>query len=166
MALSIFVGQPSLQVEWRGEVHQLAWSPRLFLYKGFLSDEECDHLMDKVSLRFENGFYISSTTVLVFSTGRLLLQSACCGAAPSQDRTPLPDQVKAIAIWLPTKLCMYTQARARLAKSEVVDNDSGEGKLDEVRTSSGAFFDNGEDAVSFSGGRMSRKAVRTSERSV
>ncbi|XP_050225966.1 probable prolyl 4-hydroxylase 7 [Mercurialis annua] len=27
-------------------VTQLSWTPRAFLYKGFLSDEECDHLID------------------------------------------------------------------------------------------------------------------------
>ena len=36
------------QVEWSGEVQQLSWAPRLFLYKGFLSDEECDHLIEMV----------------------------------------------------------------------------------------------------------------------
>ena len=36
------------QVEWDGEVQQLSWAPRLFLYKRFLSDAECDHLIDKV----------------------------------------------------------------------------------------------------------------------
>jgi hypothetical protein len=35
-------------VEWDGEVQQLSWAPRLFLYKRFLSDAECDHLIDKV----------------------------------------------------------------------------------------------------------------------
>jgi hypothetical protein len=36
------------QVEWDGEVEQLSWAPRLFLYKRFLSDAECDHLITKV----------------------------------------------------------------------------------------------------------------------
>lgn len=36
------------QVEWTGEVQQLSWSPRLFLYKKFLSDEECEHLIKLV----------------------------------------------------------------------------------------------------------------------
>ena len=26
---------------------QLAWKPRIFLYKKFLSDAECDHLINK-----------------------------------------------------------------------------------------------------------------------
>lgn len=37
------------QVEWSGEVQQLSWAPRLFLYKGFLLDEECDHLIEMVT---------------------------------------------------------------------------------------------------------------------
>lgn len=36
------------QEEWRGEVVHLSWSPRAFLLKGFLSDEECDHLIKLV----------------------------------------------------------------------------------------------------------------------
>ncbi|KAE9604945.1 putative procollagen-proline 4-dioxygenase [Lupinus albus] len=28
-------------------VTQLSWAPRVFLYKGFLSDKECDHLINK-----------------------------------------------------------------------------------------------------------------------
>ena len=35
------------QIEWTGEVIQLAWKPRIFLYKKFLSDAECDHLVNK-----------------------------------------------------------------------------------------------------------------------
>lgn len=37
-----------LQEEWRGETIHLSWAPRAFLLKGFLSDEECDYLVDKV----------------------------------------------------------------------------------------------------------------------
>lgn len=37
------------QVEWTGAVEQLSWKPRIFRYKGFLSDEECDHLIKKGS---------------------------------------------------------------------------------------------------------------------
>lgn len=39
---------PPPQEEWRGEVVHLSWSPRAFLLKGFLSDEECDHLINTV----------------------------------------------------------------------------------------------------------------------
>lgn len=36
---------PVLQEDWRGEILQLSWAPRSFLLKGFLSDEECAHLI-------------------------------------------------------------------------------------------------------------------------
>lgn len=36
------------QEEWRGEIIHLSWSPRAFLLKGFLSDEECEHIIAKV----------------------------------------------------------------------------------------------------------------------
>lgn len=38
------------QEEWRGEIEQLSWKPRAFLVKGFLSDEECEHIKTMVSL--------------------------------------------------------------------------------------------------------------------
>ncbi|KAJ4847061.1 hypothetical protein Tsubulata_039066 [Turnera subulata] len=34
-------------------VTQLSWHPRAFLYKGFLSDEECDHLVDLAKDKLE-----------------------------------------------------------------------------------------------------------------
>jgi hypothetical protein len=38
------------QEEWRGEIEQLSWKPRAFLAKGFLSDEEADHIINMVSV--------------------------------------------------------------------------------------------------------------------
>lgn len=35
---------PCAQETWRGEMQQLSWSPRAFLAKNFLSDEECEHI--------------------------------------------------------------------------------------------------------------------------
>jgi hypothetical protein len=48
----------------------------------------------------------------------------------------------------PPASCPDAQALKHLEKSEVVDNDTGEGKPDSVRTSSGAFFGVAEDPVS------------------
>ncbi|KAF3685430.1 Prolyl 4-hydroxylase 2 [Capsicum annuum] len=60
------------------KVKQISWKPRAFVYEGFLTDEECNHL---VSL-----------------------------------------------------------AKKELKRSAVADNESGESKLSEVRTSSGMFI--------------------------
>lgn len=35
-------------------VIQLSWQPRVFLYQGFLSDEECDHLISSAHSQLEN----------------------------------------------------------------------------------------------------------------
>ena len=40
---------PPAQEEWRGVVEQISWAPRAFLFKKFLSDDECDHLINHVS---------------------------------------------------------------------------------------------------------------------
>lgn len=36
----------ALQDQWRGDLVRLSWSPRAFLLKDFLSDEECEHLIE------------------------------------------------------------------------------------------------------------------------
>lgn len=36
---------PQIQEDWHGEILQLSWAPRAFLLKGFLSGDECDHLI-------------------------------------------------------------------------------------------------------------------------
>ena len=38
-------GAVCLQDEWSGEMLQLSWAPRTYVFKNFLSDEECDHLI-------------------------------------------------------------------------------------------------------------------------
>lgn len=37
-----------LQDKWTGEVVELSWQPRAFLFKKFMTDEECDHIIAKV----------------------------------------------------------------------------------------------------------------------
>lgn len=37
------------QDKWRGEVVELSWEPRAFLFKKFMTDEECDSIIAKVS---------------------------------------------------------------------------------------------------------------------
>lgn len=48
------VGKPMaryvmLQDHWTGEVIELSWEPRAFLFKEFMTDAECDHFIQKVS---------------------------------------------------------------------------------------------------------------------
>lgn len=42
------VGYGAVEEEWRGEVIRLSWKPRAFLLKGFLTPDECRHLIDLV----------------------------------------------------------------------------------------------------------------------
>ena len=39
-----------LQDKWIGEVVELSWQPRAFLFKKFLTDEECEHIINKVCI--------------------------------------------------------------------------------------------------------------------
>ena len=38
-----------LQDHWTGEVIELSWQPRAFLFKSFMTEAECDHLIEKAS---------------------------------------------------------------------------------------------------------------------
>lgn len=38
-----------MQDKWRGEVVELSWEPRAFLFKKFMTDEECDSVIKMVS---------------------------------------------------------------------------------------------------------------------
>eukprot|EP01025_Chloroclados_australasicus_P050639 TRINITY_DN5845_c0_g1_i1.p1 TRINITY_DN5845_c0_g1~~TRINITY_DN5845_c0_g1_i1.p1 ORF type:complete len:309 (-),score=38.08 TRINITY_DN5845_c0_g1_i1:202-1128(-) len=70
---------------WRGEIIQLSWRPRAYLLKNFLSEEECDHIIQK--------------------------------------------------------------AKPGMQKSSVVDNKTGKSVDSQVRTSTGTFFNKGEDNI-------------------
>jgi hypothetical protein len=48
---------------------QLAWSPRAFVLKGFLSDDECEHIKTIVS------WYTHANTRLYLDCSQLLLRS-------------------------------------------------------------------------------------------
>lgn len=37
---------------WTGTVEVVSWNPRAFVYKSFLTDEECDYMIEHVSLTF------------------------------------------------------------------------------------------------------------------
>lgn len=56
------VGFGELKEEWRGEIVHLSWSPRAFLLKGFLSPEECDHLIKKAQGHMEASSVVDSAT--------------------------------------------------------------------------------------------------------
>ena len=48
------VGYGAGDEQWRGEVECLLWKPRVFRLKGFLSDDECDHLIRIVRAELPN----------------------------------------------------------------------------------------------------------------
>ena len=49
MAEAEALTSPPTQEDWRGVVEQISWTPRAFLYRKFLSEEECDELIKGVS---------------------------------------------------------------------------------------------------------------------
>ncbi|KAK9818424.1 hypothetical protein WJX72_012505 [[Myrmecia] bisecta] len=48
--------------EWRGEVIQVSWRPRAFLFKNFLSDVECDHLIGLAQPSMTKSTVVDSVT--------------------------------------------------------------------------------------------------------
>ncbi|CAI6001464.1 unnamed protein product [Closterium sp. NIES-64] len=102
---------------------------RAFLYSGFLSHDECDHLITLVSLSF-----------------------------PSLPLTPLPRLNPPSLARLKTLLLKVTRssvpgkatahpARDKVSRSSVADNESGKSVLSEIRTSSGTFLNKYQDDI-------------------
>uniref|UniRef100_A0A383VHQ9 procollagen-proline 4-dioxygenase n=1 Tax=Tetradesmus obliquus TaxID=3088 RepID=A0A383VHQ9_TETOB len=56
------IGYGEVQETWRGEIEQLSWKPRAFLIKGFLSDEECDHIIRMASPKMEESVVVDSAS--------------------------------------------------------------------------------------------------------
>jgi len=56
------IGFGEVDEEWRGEIIHLSWSPRSFLLKAFLSDEECDHLIKLASPHLQKSTVVDSNT--------------------------------------------------------------------------------------------------------
>lgn len=48
--------------EWRGRVEQISWTPRAFLFRNFLSDEECDDLITGAAGRMKNSNVVDNET--------------------------------------------------------------------------------------------------------
>jgi hypothetical protein len=53
---------PLPQTLWSGKIEQLAWEPRIYVLHGFLSDEECDHLIKTAQPRLQASSVVNSTT--------------------------------------------------------------------------------------------------------
>lgn len=145
---------PHPQEEWRGEVVRLSWRPRAFLFKRFLSDEECDHLTRMVRVSF------SFARVLVLVLGLGNRDPACWpglagrlwvrrGAAPPR-LTQKPARRRWDPTWpkgsrqieqgatppapLPPPAPATPQSRPSLTKSTVVDMATGKPMDSDVRT--------------------------------
>jgi prolyl 4-hydroxylase len=56
------------QEDWRGEIVQLSWKPRAFLLKGFLSPEECKHLITKAKPSMSKSSVADNKTGKSFSS--------------------------------------------------------------------------------------------------
>ncbi|XP_019419525.1 PREDICTED: probable prolyl 4-hydroxylase 6 [Lupinus angustifolius] len=78
------------------KVTQLSWHPRAFLYKGFLSEKECDHLINMARDKLE------VTTVADIETGKAILSTARTSSGmflfKSQDKV-IADIEARIATW-------------------------------------------------------------------
>ena len=128
----------AVQEEWRGEVIEVSWSPRAFLFKGFLSEEEADHLIGKVTCAVAAAsaqLHMPRAAACSGCPGRLGCAAACAV-------TMLPGlrwRTSLAFAELAGGLC-WAQARPNMVKSTVVDNDTGKSIDSTVRTSTGTFF--------------------------
>lgn len=51
-----------VQEVWRGKVEQISWEPRAWVFRGFLSEEECHHLMSKANRTMTPSTVVDSST--------------------------------------------------------------------------------------------------------
>ncbi|CAI5998487.1 unnamed protein product [Closterium sp. NIES-64] len=101
-----------------------AWKPRAYLYRNFLTDDECDHIIKIATPRLQRSSVADNTD------GHSEL-SACPSAHPSPRLcTPPPSSLP------PSR-----------RRSSVADNTDGHSELSSIRTSSGMFIAVAEDAV-------------------
>ena len=52
----------SKQEEWRGRVTPVSWSPRAFVFEGFLTDQEADHLIALAAPKMANSTVVDNDT--------------------------------------------------------------------------------------------------------
>ncbi|KAG0482400.1 hypothetical protein HPP92_010484 [Vanilla planifolia] len=107
---------------------QISWKPRAFVYEGFLTDEECDHLISlakselKRSAVADNLSGKSTLSEVRTSSGTFISKGKECDH-------------------------LISLAKSELKRSAVADNLSGKSTLSEVRTSSGTFISKGKDNI-------------------
>ncbi|GAQ88739.1 Oxoglutarate/iron-dependent oxygenase [Klebsormidium nitens] len=102
------------------KVEHLSWKPRAWVYHGFLTDEECDHLVELARGNLEQSVVVDDKTG---------------GGIVNEGRTSSGMFLR------------KAQARDKLQKSTVADSTSGESVPSEVRTSSGMFLQKGQDEI-------------------
>ncbi|KAL5976952.1 hypothetical protein ACLOJK_021289 [Asimina triloba] len=107
-------------------VVQLSWSPRAFLYEGFLSDEECDHLISLAHGRLKKSLVIDPATEKhVMSANR---SSSGIFIAKGQDEivTQIEDR---IAAW--TLLPQGTDVQGSMINKQAGEPQAKDGKWSE-----------------------------------
>jgi hypothetical protein len=128
-----------LQVEWRGEILQLSWSPRAYHLKGFLSDEECEHIKKIVSNSSNSSQHhillaVYLLHVPVGSTCWLVLLSCMHLHKPilqlpnsswHQLHAANSSCSKPFTQWYGVFLVLCLQSRDQLTASDVVNNLTG-----------------------------------------
>lgn len=58
----LFLSPKNLQEEWRGRVTPVSWSPRAFLFEGFLTDQEADHMIALANPKMANSTVVDNDT--------------------------------------------------------------------------------------------------------
>lgn len=109
-----------LQDHWTGEVIELSWQPRAFLFKKFMTEAECDHLIEKASCYIMLCHQLSVVRHLSTASQLKWHMNICFSAL---------------------------QAKPSMTKSSVVDSQTGKSMDSTVRTSTGTFFARGQDEV-------------------
>jgi hypothetical protein len=141
------------QEEWRGEVIRLSWKPRAFLFKRFLSEAECDHIiaivrfvsfsgvegggMPRARARARAAAAVYEAAAVYVSSAKHNTHSSTQTRNNNRRRPPAQNQTTP----------QTPQSRASLTKSTVVDQATGKPMDSNVRTSKGTFYQRGHDDI-------------------
>ena len=157
----------------------VSWSPRVFLLKGFMTDAECDYLINQVCVGgVGGGSGVVSSRACNTTVPPWLADNSvhACGASTSATVAlvggardgPLPGWAGAstfstcIATRMPRRLLLLLllllQAKSRM-RAVVVSGPNGTWVVSDIRTSTGMFFNWAENEVV---ARIERRAAQVS----
>ena len=81
---------------WKGEVRRLSWSPRAFLFKGLLTDAECDHLVELAKSHMEKSSVVDNASGLSKASNIRTSSGAFLGSHQTEIISRIEERISAV----------------------------------------------------------------------